>query len=108
MSGSGTIDLADDDLALVKNVLARHLPADARVWAFGSRVKGTARRFSDLDLAIDMNRSMDFSMHASLAEDLTESDIICRVDLVDIRSASDGFRQAIEGDMIPLEFRSDG
>ncbi|MBV8593313.1 MAG: nucleotidyltransferase domain-containing protein, partial [Caulobacteraceae bacterium] len=44
-------DLSPRDLATVRAILAAALPAEARVWVFGSRARGTARRYSDLDLA---------------------------------------------------------
>ena len=45
------LDLDPRDLAAVRAILRRHVPEFA-VRAFGSRVRGTARRTSDLDLAI--------------------------------------------------------
>jgi predicted nucleotidyltransferase len=45
------IDLSPHFLTTVKSILERRVP-EREVWAFGSRVKATARKFSDLDLAI--------------------------------------------------------
>ena len=46
------LDLAPHHKALLLAILNTHLPG-ARVWAFGSRVTGRARPFSDLDLAVE-------------------------------------------------------
>ena len=43
------LQLSPEHLRMVREVLARWLP-DAQVLAFGSRVSGSARKFSDLDL----------------------------------------------------------
>ena len=45
------IDISPKDLETVRCILRDHVP-DCEVLAFGSRVKGKARQFSDLDLAI--------------------------------------------------------
>ena len=45
------IDLQPDHLALIQTILAQHVP-QAEVRAFGSRVTGAARNYSDLDLVV--------------------------------------------------------
>jgi len=52
----GQIDLKAGHLALVRAILCAHLPKGAKVWVFGSRATGKARRGSDLDLAIDIGQ----------------------------------------------------
>lgn len=44
---SPRLDVTDAELAIVR----AHVP-DWAVWAFGSRVRGTAKPYSDLDLAV--------------------------------------------------------
>ncbi len=46
------LDLQDEHLAVLRSCLRLHLPAGARAFAFGSRVDGSARRYSDLDVAL--------------------------------------------------------
>ena len=45
------LDLSPRHLALLRDILARHVP-EAEVWAYGSRVLGTAHEGSDLDLVL--------------------------------------------------------
>ncbi|MDD3329550.1 MAG: nucleotidyltransferase domain-containing protein [Zoogloea sp.] len=45
------LDLAPRHLALLQDILASHVP-EAEVWAYGSRVHGTAHEGSDLDLVL--------------------------------------------------------
>ena len=85
--------------SLVERILLRHAPRPCRVFAFGSRVGGRARRFSDLDLALDAGRPLALSETASLAEDFDESDLPWRVDLT---TCSDRFRREIDGQAVPV------
>jgi uncharacterized protein len=50
------IDLAPNHRRLVLNILRANLLQNTKVWVFGSRMTGRARRYSDLDLAIDAGR----------------------------------------------------
>ena len=88
--------------SLVEQILLRHAPRPCRVFAFGSRVGGRARRFSDLDLALDAGCPLALSETASLAEAFDESALPWRVDLVDLTTCSDRFRREIDGHAVPV------
>ena len=92
--------LTPDECRIVREVLAAHLPAGARVWVFGSRASGRARRHSDLDLAIDAGRRLSLDETAILAEAFCESDLPFRVDLVDWQAIGDGFRRRIAAERL--------
>ena len=94
--------LGDEEMALVRAILAAYLPAGARVLAFGSRVNGRARAYSDLDLALDAGRALSLDEHAALAEAFSESDLPFRVDLVDLALAGDAFRASVEAQGVTL------
>ena len=102
MSKAGTVMPGGEEMALVRVILAAHLPPGATVLAFGSRVKGAHRPYSDLDLALDAGRPLSLDEHARLAEAFSESDLPFKVDLVDLRLASDAFRRHIEAEGLPL------
>ncbi len=95
------IDVKPDDLAFVLNILKRELPERA-VWAFGSRVGGTAKPFSDLDLAIIGEEPLSCDTRANLAEAFDESDLPFKVDLVDWATTAPAFRRIIEKNRIVL------
>ncbi len=82
--------------SLVDEILRLHGPRPCRVWAFGSRVRGTARRFSDLELAVDAGRPLTFGDTAPLASAFEESDLPWRVDIVDVVTCSADFRREVE------------
>jgi type I restriction enzyme S subunit len=77
------VELTAEQQRIVVDVLKAHLPQNTRAWIFGSRATGRARRYSDLDLAIDAGRRLTLDEAARLAEAFSDSDLPYRVDLVD-------------------------
>ena len=88
------LDLSDGQLAIVRALLARHLPTRA-VRAFGSRTTGSAKAHSDLDLVVMGEAPITDLVHAELMADLEESDLPFRVDLVPWRDTPPTLRRAI-------------
>lgn len=98
------LDVSAKDLAIVREILRRRVP-DVEVWAFGSRVQGNARRYSDLDLAIITDRPLALSLRGDLAEDFAESDLPFRVDVLDWATTRDNFRHVVEADRVVVQAR---
>jgi len=96
------VDLTAEELALLRTLLARHIPG-IEVRAFGSRVLGTARPHSDLDLAIVAEGPLPLATLGRLQEAFEESDLTFRVDLVDWHSISPSFRQLIENHFLVIQ-----
>ncbi|MBK6769765.1 MAG: nucleotidyltransferase domain-containing protein [Ardenticatenales bacterium] len=90
-----TLDVAPAHLALLRAILARHIP-DRTVVAFGSRTIGAAKPWSDLDLAILGNTRLPVVVLARLASDLTESMLPFRVDIVERAAVSGEFGERID------------
>lgn len=86
----------------VSAILQRYL-ASYPVWAFGSRVNGTPKPYSDLDLAIISEQPLPLSLLAEVAEAFSESDLPWKVDLVDWATTSERFRQVIEQQKLVLQ-----
>jgi predicted nucleotidyltransferase len=97
-----TIDLPPPDLTILRQVLRDHLPPRASVWVFGSRVTGSARRYSDLDLALQDDAPLDWGILAQLKDALSESDLTVKVDLVDLLAVDKAFREFIKNQMVHL------
>ena len=89
------INLAPQDLRIVCNIMRRHVP-DYEVRVFGSRVTGTAKKFSDLDLVIMSNKPVARSIMRKIADDLDESDLPILVDVLDWQRISPSFQAIIE------------
>lgn len=99
------IDITKEDWEIVRDILRRHVP-DRTVWAFGSRAKGTAWRYSDLDLAIITETPLPFDIAGAMREDFSESDLPFRVDILDWATTSDQFRRIVEQDKVVLQSAS--
>lgn len=96
------IDLKPQDWDEVCHILETHVP-EYPVWAFGSRVKGTAKAYSDLDLAIITRQPLSLSKMAIIKEAFDESDLSIRVDIVDWATTSETFRKIIEQDKVVIQ-----
>ena len=88
------IDLAPEHRAEVVRILEASAPG-FEVWAFGSRVSGTARRNSDLDLMLVGEEDLDWRAVEALKDAFSESDLPFSVDVVDWRRTSPEFRRAV-------------
>ena len=103
MNTAGMLDLRPEHRAIVDAILRAHLPRGAKVWAFGSRVTGRARPYSDLDLAIDAGRRLNLGELADFSEAFSDSDLPWTVDVIDWHAAGPGFRAAVAADLAPWD-----
>jgi len=99
LDGLPPIDVQPDHWRIVDAILQKHVP-QYDIWAFGSRARGAAKPYSDLDLAIITDRPLPLAVAAALADDFSESDLPWKVDVVDWATTSDGFRRRIETDRV--------
>lgn len=98
-----TLTLSPEQLEIIRQILHRHVPQYA-VWAFGSRTKGTAKPYSDLDLAVITTREpLPLSVHADLTDAFSESDLPWKVDLADWQLLSEAFRTEIAKHYVVLQ-----
>lgn len=88
------IDLSQDQLALVHRLLEKHV-RDCEVRAFGSRVTGKAKLYSDLDIVVLGPSRLPLGRLAALREAFSECDLPIRVDLIDWHAIPESFRAAI-------------
>jgi predicted nucleotidyltransferase len=96
------IDLSADHARLLLSILRAHLPPSTQAWVFGSRATGRARRYSDLDLAIDAGRCLTLDEIGRLTEAFSDSDLPYRVDLVDWYDIDDRWRRTIATERVLL------
>lgn len=93
--------LTTAEFAEAKRVLRAWLPAGSRVWVYGSRARGQARRTSDLDLAIDTGAVIEFSDLGFLLDAFDESALPFRVDVTDVRCVDAAFLERIRKEWTP-------
>ncbi len=97
-----SVDLEPQHLAEVRSILQRNVP-ELIVWAFGSRITGTAKKFSDLDLALVTYRPLPKEKIGELRESFSDSNLPIRVDVIDLASVSPDFKSIVEKNHIVLQ-----
>jgi predicted nucleotidyltransferase len=88
------IDLNPGQLAEVRGILARYV-SEYEVVVFGSRANGSARKFSDLDLALIGNHALPLRRLAELRDALSESRLPIMVDVLDWHALTAEFRRLV-------------
>ncbi|NUN16712.1 MAG: nucleotidyltransferase domain-containing protein [Myxococcales bacterium] len=88
------LDMLPEHWTIVRDILRRHVP-HCTVWAFGSRATGTAKPYSDLDLAVLAAEPLPLDVSAALAEAFSESDLPWKVDVVEWVNTAEPFRSII-------------
>jgi predicted nucleotidyltransferase len=91
------IAISEDSLNMVKNILSKTVP-NCEVRAFGSRIKGTNREYSDLDLAIIGEKKLGISVLGNVQEAFMESALPFRVDILDYNAISEKFQKVIDAE----------
>src|ERR1035438_2076696 len=87
------IDVGEKELKIIKALLKKYLP-DTLVWAYGSRVKFTATKISDLDLVAFISEGQQGNL-SDLNEAFDESNLSLRVDVLNWNKIPDKFKENI-------------
>ena len=98
MNDLNPLHLKRDDWLILCDILHRY---NALFYAYGSRVKNTHKRLSDVDLCY--KGSISFFERLRLMDELVESDLRVKVDVSDLDKLSYDFKQRIEKDLILLQ-----
>lgn len=105
------VDLKPEHLLLLKDILHTYVPNE-KVVAYGSRVKGNAWEYSDLDLCIMNEKPLIYTSVDDLKDILIRSRLPMLVDVIEWRKTSDDFKKVVAaqfeviqeaGQFIPLE-----
>ncbi len=91
------MNIADEDLAVIKDILGRYAP-DCKAWAYGSRVRGDNRKYSDIDLVLLPQTAISFEKLCDLRAAFEESDLPISVDLNCWDDITESFRDIIRSD----------
>lgn len=100
------IDLDPADRATILSLLRQHIP-NCEVRAYGSRVKWTARQYSDLDLAVVGGDTLGPLALMELRDALEDSQIPFSVDILEWESLPDSFQREIERKYVILQRASE-
>lgn len=93
--------LSPDQQQIVMDILARLLP-DREVRVFGSRAKGTAKQYADLDLVIMGDEPLDGRTLRILKEAFEESNLPFQVDVVEWARTGESFRSVLMAGSEPV------
>ncbi len=96
------IEIKTKDWEIVQKILQTNIP-QYQVWAFGSRVSGRAKPYSDLDLVVIADQPLDLGVSAALNEDFAESDLAYKVDIVDWASLDESFQKVIKDNKVIVQ-----
>ena len=93
--------LEDQWKALIKQTVQKYLGNDARVFIFGSRATGTNRKWSDVDVGIVAREKLNHQI-LFIQDDLEQSNIPYRVDVVDFDTVTPQFAKIALSSTIEL------
>jgi predicted nucleotidyltransferase len=88
------IDVKPIEWEIIKNILSQVIP-ERQVWAFGSRVNGNKKEFSDLDIVVLGEESLIQEKEADLHNAFINSDLPFKIDIVIWSRTSDKFKSII-------------
>ncbi len=88
------ITLSTPEQAVIIEILNRYVPK-AKILLFGSRIKGNAAPYSDLDLAIDNGEKLPLNLFYDIQIAFEESTLNFPVDVLDRYRTTPGFQQHI-------------
>jgi predicted nucleotidyltransferase len=95
------VAVSAEHLRLLLEEIERYIP-NSTVWAFGSRVDGTHRTASDLDLAIHCDKGIAMNELPKLNERLVESDLPFKVQLLDFDRLPEHMQENIKRKYVVL------
>lgn len=94
--------LDDRLLRSVKDIIFSVIPKDSyKVYIFGSRAIGNARKFSDIDIGIE-GAKLSIETYFKLKDAFEESNIPYTVDIIEMNETSDSFKKIAQQKVINL------
>ncbi len=94
------IDLEEKYIVFIKNIILKYLP-ESRIYIFGSRATGHARKYSDVDVAVE-DISMTDKIQMQIEIELENSTLPYEVDVIDLNNISERFKSQIVDDLIEI------
>jgi type I restriction enzyme S subunit len=95
------IYVKDNELAIIKNILKKHLNSEDEILVYGSRIDENHKQFSDIDIAI-VSDKLDLLTVFNMKHDFSESDLPYFVDITDYNHTADYFKKIIDSNNVKL------
>jgi len=99
------IDLEQKYLDKISQILRIFLPNEHDYfYIFGSRAKGLAKKYSDIDIAINSSgEKLNDLIKIKIKTAFEESTIPYTIDVIDLNDITEEFKKCIENDLIKIE-----
>ena len=81
-------------MTMVREILASKVPGHG-VWVFGSRVTGSAVKYSDIDLVLVAETKVEQRVIEELKDAFSDSDLPIQVDVLDWWALPDSLRKIV-------------
>jgi len=95
--------LSDQQYSILDKLIIQPLKSkNAKVYVFGSRARGQPHPFSDIDLMYteDINNPIDLGDISKIKEDIENSNLAIKVDLVKDTDLAKSYRKSVEQDLV--------
>ncbi|BBP44322.1 nucleotidyltransferase family protein [Thiosulfativibrio zosterae] len=96
------LQLNEQQRQQVINLVSSTLSEPHEIYAYGSRTKGQARTYSDLDLLVRAQQKLPIETLFKLKDAFEFSELPFRVDIQDWYAMDDGFKANIESSLIQI------
>lgn len=97
------MDIKDSELKIVIDTIKNTLGTKATIYLFGSRVNNTAKKYSDLDIALDNGTKITLEQLANIKDNFDTSDLPYPIDIVDLNNIDDNFKKVVLSNCIALK-----
>lgn len=93
----------EESLKFIRNTIYKHLPKEEyEVFVYGSRADGTAQKWSDIDVGVRGKKEVSGSLLENIREELEDSNIPYKVEVVDFANVSDSFKDFALKEVVEL------
>ena len=96
-----TLDLEDRYKEFIINSILKIIP-NVEIYVYGSRGKGTAVKYSDVDIALKSGKEIPFDTVLKLKAFFSDSTFPYMVDIIDLNSISENFKNRIQKDLFKI------
>ncbi len=98
------VDLDEKYIDKIKKIIKDHISdSDLKIYLFGSRARGNAKKYSDVDIALKLkDKKIESKAMSMIAYDLEMSTIPYKVDVIDLNEISAEFMKCIKNDLVEI------
>ncbi len=95
-----TNNLEEKSLKIVQKIVLKHAPQKTKIFLFGSRADNTYTHGSDIDIGFLGEKPIDRTLFSQIKEEIEDSIVPFKVDLVDFSLQSESFKKIALGKII--------